>query len=58
MMLHDDGIEHTGLVVETQAMLSNDTSRPRRIIGTICQDKELSIRQTNHIASSIGNNRA
>ena len=35
-MLHDVSIEHTGLVVETQAMLSNDASGPRGIIGTIC----------------------
>jgi len=27
-MSHDDSIEHTGLAVETQAMLSNDASRP------------------------------
>jgi len=36
MMSHDDSIEHTGLAVETQAMLSNDASRPQGIIGTIC----------------------
>jgi len=57
-MLHDDNIEHTGLVVETQAMLSNDASRPRGIIGTICYDKEPSIQRANQIASSFGNDRA
>ena len=36
MMLHDDSIEHAGLAVETHAMLSNDASRPRGMIGTIC----------------------
>jgi len=36
VMPHDDNIEHTRLVVETQAILSNDASRPRGIIGTIC----------------------
>jgi len=57
-MSHDDSIEHTGLVTETQAMVSNDASRPRGIIGTICQDKEPSVQQTNHKTSSIGNNQA
>jgi len=43
-MLHNDSIEHTGLVTETQAIVSNDASRPQGIIGTICQDKGLSVR--------------
>ena len=56
MMLHDSGsIKHTGLVVETQAVVSNDISRPQGIIGTICWDKGPSVRWTNHKTSSIGN---
>jgi len=35
-MLHDGGIKHTGLVVETQTVVSNNASRPQRIFGTIC----------------------
>ena len=36
MMSHDGSIKHTGLVVEIQAVMSNDTSRPQGIFGTIC----------------------
>ena len=57
-MSHDGSIERTGLVVETQAMMSNDISRPRGIIGTICRDKGPSVRRTNDNAGSIGNDRA
>ena len=42
MMLHDS-IEHTGLVAETQARVSNDASRPQGIIGTICYESPLGV---------------
>jgi len=48
IIMHNGSIKHTGLVVETQAVVSNDASRPQGTFGSICRDKGLSIQQANH----------